>query len=138
MTKTRREIERKYEADHDGLPDLTGVPGVTEVVDAGVTHLDATYYDTADERLAADGITLRRRTGGDDAGWHLKLPVAPGVRDEIQAPSATTSPRPSPRWSARASAAAPCCPSSGCAPSGTHGVCSAQAARCWPRPVPTP
>jgi CHAD domain-containing protein len=86
MTKTRREIERKYETDHDGLPDLTGVPGVTEVVDAGVTHLDATYYDTADERLAADGITLRRRTGGEDAGWHLKLPVAPGVRDEIQAP----------------------------------------------------
>lgn len=44
-------------------------------------------------RLAADGITLRRRTGGDDAGWHLKLPVAAGVRDEIRAPLGEGIPR---------------------------------------------
>ncbi|MFM9662799.1 CYTH domain-containing protein, partial [Streptomyces scabiei] len=37
-------------------------------------------------------ITLRRRTGGSDAGWHLKLPVAPGVRDEIQVPLSDTVP----------------------------------------------
>ncbi|WP_419994900.1 CHAD domain-containing protein [Streptomyces boninensis] len=94
MADTVREIERKYEftATPDGhderLPDLTGVPGVEAVVDKGADALDATYYDTAARRLAADGITLRRRTGGDDAGWHLKLPVAPGVRDEIRAPLA--------------------------------------------------
>ncbi|CAM5637934.1 CHAD domain-containing protein OS=Streptomyces alboniger OX=132473 GN=CP975_11785 PE=4 SV=1 [Streptomyces alboniger] len=86
MADTKREIERKYESDESGLPDLTGIAGVAAVLDKGVAHLDATYYDTADERLAASSITLRRRTGGSDAGWHLKFPVSPGVRDEIQAP----------------------------------------------------
>lgn len=93
MADTKREIERKYESDDSGLPDLTGVAGVAAVIDKGVAHLDATYYDTADERLAASSVTLRRRTGGSDAGWHLKFPVAPGVRDEIQAPLSDTLPR---------------------------------------------
>lgn len=93
MADTKREIERKYESDDSGLPDLTGVAGIDAVVDKGVAHLDATYYDTADERLAASAITLRRRTGGSDAGWHLKFPVAPGVRDEIRAPLSDTVPR---------------------------------------------
>ncbi|KAB1146393.1 CYTH and CHAD domain-containing protein [Streptomyces luteolifulvus] len=93
MADTKREIERKYESDESGLPDLTGVAGVAAVVDKGVVQLDAVYYDTADERLAADSITLRRRTGGSDAGWHLKFPVGPGVRDEIQAPLSDTLPR---------------------------------------------
>ncbi|MCL6670633.1 CYTH and CHAD domain-containing protein [Streptomyces panaciradicis] len=92
MADTKREIERKYESDDSGLPDLTGVAGVDAVVDKGVAHLDATYYDTADERLAAASITLRRRTGGADAGWHLKFPVAPNVRDEIRAPLSDTLP----------------------------------------------
>lgn len=92
MADTKREIERKYESDESGLPDLTGVAGVAAVVDKGVAHLDATYYDTVDERLVASSITLRRRTGGSDAGWHLKFPVAPGVRDEIQAPLSDTLP----------------------------------------------
>jgi inorganic triphosphatase YgiF len=87
MADTKREIERKYEATPGTGPlDLTGVAGVSAVLDRGVTELDAVYYDTADLRLAAASITLRRRTGGADAGWHLKLPVAPGVRDEISAP----------------------------------------------------
>ncbi|MGW0609788.1 CYTH and CHAD domain-containing protein [Streptomyces sp. NPDC002788] len=92
MADTKREIERKYEAQDGGLPDLTGVAGVATVVDRGVAHLDATYYDTTDERLAASSVTLRRRTGGSDAGWHLKFPVGPGVRDEIQAPLSDTLP----------------------------------------------
>lgn len=92
MADIKREIERKYESDDSGLPDLTRVPGVAAVLDKGVVHLDATYHDTADERLAASAVTLRRRTGGSDAGWHLKLPVAPGVRDEIRAPLADTLP----------------------------------------------
>jgi CHAD domain-containing protein len=92
MAETKREVERKYESDESRLPDLTGVAGVAAVLDKGVAHLDATYYDTADERLAASSVTLRRRTGGSDAGWHLKFPVAPGVRDEIQAPLSDTLP----------------------------------------------
>ncbi|WP_405887765.1 CYTH and CHAD domain-containing protein [Streptomyces sp. NBC_01136] len=96
MADTKREIERKYEGPPAGgdapLPDLTGVPGVSGVIDKGVAELDATYYDTADQRLATASLTLRRRTGGDDAGWHLKLPVSEGVRDEIRAPLSDTVP----------------------------------------------
>ncbi|MFJ3229708.1 CHAD domain-containing protein [Streptomyces sp. NPDC086787] len=92
MADAKREIERKYESDDSGLPDLTDAGPVAAVLDKGVVELDATYYDTAGERLAADSITLRRRTGGSDAGWHLKLPVSPGVRDEIQAPLSDTVP----------------------------------------------
>ncbi|MFD5399018.1 CHAD domain-containing protein [Streptomyces sp. NPDC127097] len=93
MADTVREIERKYEADDDTrLPDLTGIDRVAAVVEAGTEDLDAVYYDTPDQRLAAAGVTLRRRTGGRDAGWHLKLPVAPGVRDELRAPLSETPP----------------------------------------------
>ncbi|MFS8197139.1 CHAD domain-containing protein [Streptomyces sp. CWNU-52B] len=96
MADIKREIERKYEADTDAglsdLPDLTRVPGVFAVIDKGVAELDATYYDTADQRLAAASLTLRRRTGGGDAGWHLKLPVSEGVRDEVHAPLSDTVP----------------------------------------------
>ncbi|MER0445593.1 CYTH and CHAD domain-containing protein [Streptomyces sp. Edi4] len=91
MADTKREIERKFEfpASHGGpppLPDLTTLPGVARVTDPGVVELDAVYYDTQDLRLGAGSLTLRRRTGGADAGWHLKLPVSAGVRDEIRAP----------------------------------------------------
>lgn len=93
MADTVREVERKYEVD-DGvqLPDLAGIDRVATVAEEGVEELDARYYDTSDQRLAADAITLRRRTGGRDAGWHLKLPVAPGVRDEVRAPLSDTPP----------------------------------------------
>ncbi|MFE4367060.1 CHAD domain-containing protein [Streptomyces sp. NPDC056835] len=99
MADTKREIERKYElpapSDADepsGLPDLTGVKGVASVHARGVVELDAVYYDTADLRLTADHVTLRRRTGGTDEGWHLKFPVSAGIRDEIRAPLADTLP----------------------------------------------
>ena len=36
-----------------------------------------------EQDLAARGITLRRRTGGSDAGWHLKLPAGPDSRTEL-------------------------------------------------------
>ncbi|MFF4185671.1 CHAD domain-containing protein [Streptomyces sp. NPDC001691] len=91
MADTKREIERKFECtpsdgDRAPLPDLTRIPGVADVVDQGVVDLDAVYYDTPDLRLDADSLTLRRRTGGADAGWHLKFPVGAGVRDEVRAP----------------------------------------------------
>ncbi|MEV0452302.1 CYTH and CHAD domain-containing protein [Streptomyces sp. NPDC050600] len=93
MAETKREIERKYEAtEKTAVPDLVGTGGVAAVRDEGVTELDAVYYDTPDLRLAADALTLRRRTGGADEGWHLKVPVAPGIRDEIRAPLSETLP----------------------------------------------
>ncbi|MFE1556975.1 CHAD domain-containing protein [Streptomyces sp. NPDC058734] len=99
MADTKREIERKFEftkpkAERRGVPDLTGTAGIATVLDQGVADLDAVYYDTPDQRLAADGLTLRRRTGGHDAGWHLKLPVAPGIRDEVTAALGDTVPGP--------------------------------------------
>ncbi|TXS57671.1 CYTH domain-containing protein, partial [Streptomyces sp. t39] len=66
--------------------------GGLSVEDLAIGELDAVYYDTEDLRLAAASVTLRRRTGGADAGWHLKLPVEPGVRDEIAAPLSDTLP----------------------------------------------
>ncbi|MFF3731523.1 CHAD domain-containing protein [Streptomyces sp. NPDC002476] len=94
MADSKREIERKYEATAETrLPDLSRVAGVSSVVHQGVGELDAVYYDTEDLRLAAASITLRRRTGGDDAGWHLKFPVASGIRDELREPLSDTLPR---------------------------------------------
>lgn len=86
MTESHLEIERKFDtADGFELPDMTGLPGVTGVRNADPVRLHAAYFDTADLRLAARGITLRRRRGGDDAGWHLKLPVQDG-KLEVHAP----------------------------------------------------
>ena len=87
------EIERKFDVDPDfRRPDLAGAaPGVAAAAPV-VHHLSATYFDTADGRLAASKITLRRRTGGADEGWHLKLPGGPASsqayssRLEVQLP----------------------------------------------------
>lgn len=69
------EVERKYDADADtALPDWSGIPGVIRVTDGEARELDARYLDTADGALARNGIALRRRTGGPDAGWHIKGP----------------------------------------------------------------
>lgn len=68
------EIERKFSLGDGEVPDPAGWPGV-RAVSAPVTHeLDAMYFDTDDLRLANACVTLRRRTGGADDGWHLKLP----------------------------------------------------------------
>jgi hypothetical protein len=81
------EIERKYAVDAGFvLPDLSAVPGVAAVTSPRTYHLTAVYHDTAGQRLAAARITLRRRTGGTDAGWHLKLPLGAGTRREVHAP----------------------------------------------------
>jgi CHAD domain-containing protein len=84
MTR-HREVERKFNADPSALlPDLSvAAAAVSEAVES---QLDATYFDTADTRLARHRITLRRRTGGDDAGWHLKLPAGLDERTEIRLP----------------------------------------------------
>ena len=88
-----REVEAKVRiGETAALPVVAGVvPEVTEAVPGEAVELTATYFDTADLRLVRWGVTLRRRTGGDDAGWHLKLPESSdGVlsRDEVQLPLA--------------------------------------------------
>jgi CHAD domain-containing protein len=53
----------------------------------------STYYDTEDRRLAAAGITLRRRIENRRSLWQLKLPLGSGRRElEVAAgPSAVPS-----------------------------------------------
>jgi inorganic triphosphatase YgiF len=81
------ETERKYEAAAGfRLPDLTGLAAGAAAGAARTDELRAVYYDTARLALAAAGITLRRRTGGPDAGWHLKLPAGTDRRREVHAP----------------------------------------------------
>ncbi|MGI8612815.1 MAG: CHAD domain-containing protein, partial [Nocardioidaceae bacterium] len=54
--------------------------------DGGRIELAAAYYDTPSLRLMAARATLRRREGGHDPGWHLKLPIATDTRRELRWP----------------------------------------------------
>lgn len=97
------EVEAKFLP--DGPVDLAGLglPGVR--VRRGPVHeLDATYFDTPTLRLARSRCALRRRLGGSDAGWHLKLPDGDAGRLELQVglddaptPPDPAAPRPAPR-----------------------------------------
>jgi len=84
---THREIESKLRV-HAlfELPDLAE----TFTVDTGEPFtMLATYYDTPALALFRWGITLRHRSGGTDAGWHVKIPVSLGdsiSRDELRLP----------------------------------------------------
>ncbi|WP_104087834.1 CYTH and CHAD domain-containing protein [Cryobacterium sp. N19] len=81
------EIELKFDVDELALlPRLNDLPGVQAVAEPVTHDLAAVYFDTNDLVLARAHITLRRRTGGDDAGWHLKLPQGVGRRREVHAP----------------------------------------------------
>lgn len=90
MARSDVEVERKYvlPAANSELPDLRDGSGVAEVRVLPDEALEALYHDTADLRLARSRATLRRRTGGRDAGWHLKLPSSGDRRLEIGAPLA--------------------------------------------------
>src|SRR5437764_1699868 len=85
---TTIEVERKYEVPVDfTMPDLSALAAVAEVRPPQEHRLDATYYDTAELRLAANRMTLRHRSGGHDAGWHVKRPTGGGDRSETQLPA---------------------------------------------------
>jgi inorganic triphosphatase YgiF len=83
------ETEQKYDADADFvLPKLGGLPELAgrRPADPRQIYLSATYFDTEDLDLLKHKVTLRRRVGGDDEGWHLKLPVRKDTRQEVHAP----------------------------------------------------
>ncbi len=86
-----RETERKYEfGPGAALPSLRDLPSVSQESEVAEQTLEAEYYDTADLRLVRSGVTLRRRRGGSDPGWHLKLPLNGDARREIQLPLGRT------------------------------------------------
>ncbi len=75
------------------MPELTDLPGV-ESATTDEYLLEAIYFDTADLRLLVAGITLPHRTaphrtGGADAGWHLKLPPDAPEKRSPSRPSQT-------------------------------------------------
>jgi CHAD domain-containing protein len=77
------EEERKYEVDAAFVvPDLAAASGARVVAKSPAT-LTATYWDTADLRLARAGASLRHRKG-DPEPWTVKLPAdIPDSRHEI-------------------------------------------------------
>lgn len=78
------EAERKFQI-APGSP-LPGLGGLASVGDAREHRMRAVYLDTTDLFLIRNRITLRRREGGSDAGWHAKLPADGGDRWELHAP----------------------------------------------------
>jgi CHAD domain-containing protein len=81
------EVERKFEVVESTVsPSFEGLSSVSRAERSPSQQLDAVYFDTPGHDLAAHHVTLRRRTGGNDAGWHLKLPAGPDARTEVRAP----------------------------------------------------
>lgn len=87
---THREVERKLRvADDFTLPDLAASGIIAHLRMQPAHVMTAAYHDTPSLALFRWGTTLRRREGGADEGWHLKLPVPgadTGARDELRLP----------------------------------------------------
>jgi inorganic triphosphatase YgiF len=92
------ETEQKYDAEAGfALPDFGGLTGrggrggpggrpAAWRAEPKRYYLSATYFDTENLDLHRNRITLRRRVGGTDEGWHLKLPVRKDTRQELHEP----------------------------------------------------
>lgn len=67
------------------LPHLPGTP-------IGPRRFTSTYFDTEHLRLAAHGITLRRRVENRRGVWQLKIPQGKHSRLELEEPGGTGAP----------------------------------------------
>ena len=78
-----REREDKYDVDAGFvLPDLsTMLPAGGRIEPPAEFRLVSTYYDTAAADLRRNRLTLRRREGDTDTGWHLKLPASKATKN---------------------------------------------------------
>jgi CHAD domain-containing protein len=82
------QLERELKFD---VPDGWVLPDTGELTPRGgsihsqAVRLNSTYFDTTDHDLLRSGVTLRRRTGDADTGWHLKVPAG-DARTEIRLP----------------------------------------------------
>jgi CHAD domain-containing protein len=69
------EQEDKFEVDPDWvMPQVMALIPNGGSVEQEVHRLVNTYYDTPGAGLRLFGVTLRRRIGGSDTGWQLKVP----------------------------------------------------------------
>lgn len=81
------EVERKLEVPTGWvMPELGDTGNVGDAGAPEVVHQSATYLDTPWLGLLDAKHTLRRRTGGSDAGWHLKKPGKGAGRIEMYEP----------------------------------------------------
>jgi len=89
-----KEQEDKFDVDSDWvMPQLAELLPDGGRLDHEVRKLDNTYFDTPGAGLRVFGITLRRRVGGSETGWQLKIPSGT-ARTELQSGSrAKTLPR---------------------------------------------
>lgn len=78
------EVERKFDIRPGAA--VPSLEGIARFGPAREHRMRAIYYDTRHLLLVRNGAVLRRREGGADAGWHLKLPVTGDVRLEVTAP----------------------------------------------------
>jgi len=81
------EQEDKFEVGPDWLlPQVAGLVPDGGRVEQDVRRLENTYFDTAGAGLRVFGVTLRRRIGGSETGWQLKVPHGT-ARTELQSGS---------------------------------------------------
>ena len=84
-----KERGEKFEVDPDrGLPQVMDLVPDGGDLDQEVRRLENTYFDTPGAGLRMFGITLRRRVGGSETGWQLKVPNGT-ARTELQSGSRT-------------------------------------------------
>jgi len=74
--QTHEEREEKFDVERDWvMPDLRGLVPDGGTVSETLRKLENTYFDTRDQSLLDLGVTLRRRIGGGETGWQLKVPA---------------------------------------------------------------
>jgi CHAD domain-containing protein len=84
--RVRRYEEREDKFDVEAewvMPQLAALVPTGGKVVQDIRSLDSTYFDTPGAALRVFGITLRRRIGGSDTGWQLKVPNGTS-RTELQ------------------------------------------------------
>jgi CHAD domain-containing protein len=91
MTSRPEEQYLRYDVDDafelSAIPELTAASdaqNLTETAAPERISVSATYFDTQDDRLLDAGIEVRRETGSDTPGWHLRVGLD-GVVHEFKA-----------------------------------------------------
>jgi len=86
VAEEHRERELKFDVPEGWTPpELDALVPKGGRVETETVHLESTYFDTADRDLLRSRVTLRRRRGDADTGWHLKVPAGT-ARLELRRP----------------------------------------------------